>query len=92
MNCEQIFHGQKKIFHYAFRKKYIKSVLFTKIEENREIECEDDMVHSNKFNIKLLVTKKETISRRRLPQVLLIVSFCFDKKWQEMTRNNISPL
>lgn len=56
MNCEQIFHGQMKIFHYVFGKKIIKSILFSKIEENRKIGCQSDVVHSNKFNIKLLVT------------------------------------
>lgn len=45
--------------YYVFRNNFIKSILYIKIEENREIGCEvDAVVHSNKFNIKLLVTKK----------------------------------
>lgn len=88
MSSEQIFHGQKKIFHYIFRNNFKKSILCTKIKDKREIGCEGDVVHSNKFNIKLLVTKKKDNFKTTPSTNLPIISLC----WQEMTRNNISPL
>lgn len=67
MNWEQIYHGQKKIFHYVVRSHFIESISYIRIEINREIGCKSDMaVHSNKLNIKQLVThtQKKTISGR----------------------------
>jgi len=68
MNCEQIYHGQKKTFDYVVRSYSIESIPYIRIEINSEFGCKSDMaIHSNKFNIKQLITKnrnRDTISGR----------------------------